>query len=218
VTLNFSVPAGWGRATLDELASLVTDGDHNPPRRVEAGVPHLTAKNVKRWRLILEGCSFVDDAGYAQTSARYSPAAGDLIVTCVGTIGETAVVPPGLKFSADRNLAAVRLHPGGLLPEMLQIILNAPPWSTWLRSASGSTAQPHLYLGSLRMLPVPVPPLALQRHIVAKIAETLSNVDALELTVDAARRHADRLRAAILRAAFDGRLVAPEKPARAPAA
>ena len=48
--------AGWAWHRLQDVASLVTDGDHNPPPRVSIGVPHLTAKNVKRGHLNLAGC------------------------------------------------------------------------------------------------------------------------------------------------------------------
>jgi type I restriction enzyme S subunit len=68
-----ALPAGWLWATVDSIAALVTDGDHNPPKRVEYGIPHLTAKNVKQWSFDTTGCTFVSDAGFEQTRARYEP-------------------------------------------------------------------------------------------------------------------------------------------------
>jgi type I restriction enzyme S subunit len=107
------LPEGWCWATIEQVSSLVTDGDHNPPKRTDEGVPHLTAKSVKGLTLTLDGCSFLSAEGFEKTRSRYEPVEGDLIVTCVGTVGECAIVPPGLVFSADRNLAAVRLLPHG---------------------------------------------------------------------------------------------------------
>ncbi len=57
---------------------------------------------------------------------RSSPLAGDLIVTCVGTVGETAIVPEGITFSADRNLAGIRLVSKSIVNRMLQYVLNSP--------------------------------------------------------------------------------------------
>ena len=44
---------------LDAVASMITDGDHRPPPRVASGVPHLTAKHVRKGRLMFDGCTFV---------------------------------------------------------------------------------------------------------------------------------------------------------------
>jgi type I restriction enzyme S subunit len=82
------LPAAWTRTTIASIALLVTDGDHNPPKRVPVGVPHLTAKNVTGWTFDMRGCSFVSPEGFAQTKARYHPKAGDVIITCVGRLEE----------------------------------------------------------------------------------------------------------------------------------
>jgi len=200
------VPAAWASARLAELANLVTDGDHRPPKRVPSGIPHLTAKNVRGGRFDLTGCSFVDDAGFAQTRSRYEPIAGDVIVTCVGTIGRVAVVPEGLTFSADRNLAAVRLRPV-VEPQFAKLVLGSPAIQNWMAEASGSTAQPHLYLRDLRSIVVPVAPVEEQQRIVAEVDRQMSFLNACERTIDAGLERSAALRRTVLKAAFEGRLV-----------
>jgi type I restriction enzyme, S subunit len=201
------LPEGWSWATIEQISSLVTDGDHNPPKRTSEGVPHLTAKNVKRWTLTLEGCSFVSAAGYEKTRSRYDPVEGDLIVTCVGTVGECALVPPRLVFSADRNLAAVRLVPLGALTKYVLYFLSSPQTQTTIRRASGSTAQPHLYLTAFRAFAVPLPPRDEQVRIVDEIETLLSVERSTSDIVNGSRVRADRLRQSILKWAFEGRLV-----------
>lgn len=209
------VPAAWASARLAELANLVTDGDHRPPKRVPSGIPHLTAKNVRGGRFDLTGCSFVDDAGFAQTRSRYEPIAGDVIVTCVGTIGRVAVVPEGLTFSADRNLAAVRLKPV-VEPQFAKLALGSPAIQNWMAEASGSTAQPHLYLRDLRSIVVPVAPVEEQQRIVTEVERQFSFLDACERAVDTGLARAAATRRSVLKAAFEGRLV-PQDPSDEPA-
>jgi type I restriction enzyme, S subunit len=199
-----SVPLGWACATVDQLADLVTDGDHNPPPRQEAGVPHLTAKNIKNWSVVLEGSTFISEADAQRVFSRYRPQARDLIVTCVGTVGRTAIVPPDTYFSPDRNLAAVRVVEGGIDVRYLNFAISAPDQQDRIANASGSTAQPHLYLSDLKALPVALPPLAEQARIVAEVERRLSVVDQLEATITANLRRATRLRQSILAAAFSG--------------
>jgi type I restriction enzyme, S subunit len=210
------LPEGWVWTTVEQLAALVTDGDHNPPKRVPDRVPHLTAKHIKNGHIILEGCTYITEEDFERTRSRFEPRPGDLIITCVGTVGETAIVPENLVFSADRNLAGVRLTPGGIVNKMLYFVLSSSTWQTRITQASGSTAQPHLYLGDLRALPVPLAPLAEQHRIVAELERRLSVIAELEAVITADLKRVERLRQSILNRAFEGKLV-PQDPKDEPA-
>jgi type I restriction enzyme S subunit len=59
----------------------------------------------------------------------------------------------------------------------------------------------------LAMLDVPLPPMPEQRRIVAEVEALLSQVDACGTTLSNTVRHCARLRQAILKWAFEGKLV-----------
>ncbi|WP_411847432.1 restriction endonuclease subunit S [Roseibacillus persicicus] len=200
------LPKDWEWASLDQLSEFVTDGDHNPPKRQSSGIPHLTAKHVKNGTVTTEKCTFVSEEGFEQTRSRYEPRAHDVLVTCVGTIGEVALVPERLVFSADRNLAAARLTEDGALPKFVTFALNEPKVAKFLREGSGSTAQPHLYLRDLRKTPIPLPPLPEQRRIVARIEEIFSRLDAGVAALHHAKAQLQRYRQSVLAAAVTGQL------------
>lgn len=63
----------------------------------------------------------------------------------------------------------------------------------------------------------PLPPLAEQRRIVAEVERRLSVIAAMDAAVAANLKRAERLRQAILKRAFEGRLV-PQEPSDEPAA
>jgi type I restriction enzyme S subunit len=204
------LPDSWCWANLEEIAVLVTDGDHNPPKRVTSGIPHLTAKNIREWEIHFDDCSYISHGDYQRVRSRYQPREDDVIVTTVGTIGRTAIVPTGSIFSADRNLAAIRLVPGGLLPQILQYILNTIQWQRAMEQASGSSAQPHLYLNDLRAIAIPLIPIDEQREIVRRVEALFKLADAIEKRVAAAQARADKLTQSILAKAFRGELVPTE--------
>lgn len=203
------VPEGWALLSVDQVCEFVTDGDHNPPKRQPDGVPHLTAKNVLSGRLDFSDVTFISPEDFVRVRQRYQPAPDDVVVTCVGTIGRVAVVPDGCVFSPDRNLAGLRPLPG-ILPQYLAAVMETPQLQVLMRDASGSTAQPHLYLGDLRRLPVPIPPLEVQELIVAGLRERMKQVRDGETLLARARFGAAQLRTAVLRDAFTGVLAEPD--------
>jgi restriction endonuclease S subunit len=190
------LPAEWAWGTLDEVSLLVVDGDHNPPKRVTSGIPHLTAKNIKRGKVVIEGSTFVSEEGYKQTSARYTPIVGDILITCVGTVGEVAVSNETNLVSIDRNIAAVRLREP-LSPKYLEFALTSPKLAQLMRSVSGSTAQPHLYLKDIRALPIPIPPPLEGIEILRRVSEALTAADDAEKQLEAVATDAARLKQSI---------------------
>lgn len=194
-------------ALVEQISNLVTDGDHNPPKRTESGVPHLTAKNIREWRVDPTDCTYISKADSVRVFKRYLPKPGDVIVTCVGTIGRTAIVPEGFEFSPDRNLAAIRLMHGMLDAKYVQIALESPDYQKRLRGASGATAQPHLYLADIRALLIPLPPSGEQSRIVVETDRRLSLISEAEHQVEANAKRAERLRQSILANAFSGKML-----------
>lgn len=68
--------------------------------------------------------------------------------------------------------------------------------------------QPNLNLGLVKKVEVPFAPLNEQRRIVAKIEELFSDLDAGVATLELAKANLKRYRAAVLKAAVEGRLTA----------
>lgn len=74
-------------------------------------------------------------------------------------------------------------------------------------AASSKSGLDTVSLFNVSALVVPVPPLAEQHRIVAKLERRLSMAQEVESTVAASLRRAERLRQSILKQAFAGRLV-----------
>ena len=62
-------------------------------------------------------------------------------------------------------------------------------------------------MGAISEHMIPLPPLPEQHRIVAEVERRLSVVAAMEATVATSLAHASRLRQAVLKRAFEGRLV-----------
>lgn len=144
-----------GAVRLGTIAD-ITDGIHGSPEWVDdRGVTYLSAKCVK------DNCIALGDAGQisaAQDSAnpRTRARIDDVLITTVGTIGNSAVVCPAvLPANMDRHLGIVRLHPG-IDPYYLSTFLNSRygRFQT-LREATGNV-QLNLFIDKMKTLLIPV--------------------------------------------------------------
>ncbi len=119
----------------------------------------------------------------------------------------------------ERNTPAI--FESNMMRLRLTILVDPTYVETYLRSVDGrrrliSNAKWAVNQASINQTDVgqtiiPLPPLAEQRRIVAEVERLLSVVTALEATVTANLKRAERLRQSILKRAFEGKLVAQDE-------
>jgi type I restriction enzyme S subunit len=180
------------------LFKVITDGDHQPPPKADEGVAFLTIGNITTGRLDFAGCRLVPQA-YFQSLAPYrTPAKGDILYTVVGaTYGRPAVVETDRNFCVQRHIAI--LKPVEAMSVRFLVTLLASPliYDQASRSTTGS-AQPTIALRPLRNFLVPLPPLAEQHRIVAKVEVLMTLCDQLEASLTATAATRRRLLDALL--------------------
>ena len=94
---------------------------------------------------------------------------------------------------------------------------NSPAGSLQVLNLASSTSGLYtLSVSKVSDIPLPLPPMAEQRRIVAEVERRLSVIQQSEIVVDASLTRAHRLRQSILKQAFSGQLV-PQDPDDEPA-
>jgi type I restriction enzyme S subunit len=147
--------------------------------------------------------------------------AGDLLIVegngSVTDIGRSAIWRGEIEDCVHQNhIIRVRFF-GGLSPEYMEAFINSPLGQNYMRKVASSTSGLHtLSVAKVRSITIPLPPVTEQAAIVEAVNEKLSQIDALEAEVERGLRRAGRLRQAILKAAFEGKLV-PQDPNDEPA-
>lgn len=114
-----------------------------------------------------------------------------LIARTGGTIGKSYLVSD---VSVEAVFASylIRVIPNdAILPLYLKVFADSPLYWSQLRAASAGTGQPNVNGKALAGLVLPLPPLAEQQRIVAKVDELLALCD--ELEAQQARRNAVRI-------------------------
>ncbi|WKV73497.1 hypothetical protein AW27_019400 [Streptomyces sp. PCS3-D2] len=185
--------------------SVLRDGTHQPPPRVDLGVPLLTARNVSSGQLRLTELDThvsEDDAKILEKSLRMM--AGDVLLSVKGTIGACAVAPAGFPRSVlDRNVALLRPLPE-YSSEWLAFVLRSTGLQDQMRISVTAAAQPGLPLGVIRELRVPDVPPNEQEGRVDRMSARCREIDQV---VDRVKRKGSLLserRQALITAAVTG--------------
>ncbi len=179
-SVPFVIPPSWKWCRLSSLFNAVTDGDHLPPPKSDEGTAFLTIGNITTGTLDFEGCRFVPDSYYRGLADFRHPIRGDILYTVVGaTYGRPALVETDRPFCVQRHIAILK-PPQSVDVGFLMAVLRSPLAYDQASASTTGTAQPTIPLGSLRNFLAPLPPLAEQRRIVAKVDELMALVDKFE--------------------------------------
>jgi type I restriction enzyme S subunit len=169
-------------------------------------IPWVTSTLVNQDQ-ITAAREFVTDLALKETSIKLMPV-GTLLVAMYGE-GQTRGRCSELSIEATTNqaCAAIVLNPdSGCLPEYLKLFFAASYEANRRLSAGG--VQPNLSVGIIKELDVPLPSIDVQQVVVSETARQLDAIDQLTQQLSGVSRRGQRLRSAILAAAFSGKLAA----------
>ncbi|MBL9180533.1 MAG: restriction endonuclease subunit S [Verrucomicrobiaceae bacterium] len=105
---------------------------------------------------------------------------GEILLCVVGSIGKLGIVPDSWA-GANIARAVARIKPiPDVLRDYLLLVLQDKSVQHYFTSTTRTLAQPTLNVGMIEQTPIPVPPLAEQKRIVAKVDELMALCDRLE--------------------------------------
>lgn len=170
----------------DVLKERVTYGIVQPGSHDLSGVPIVRAGDIGRGLIKAENPKRVSESLESKYS-RTRLVGGEVLLSLVGTVGESAVVPLGLAgWNVARAVGVLR--PDRVSADWLHICLQSEYVQQQLREKLNTTVQATLNLQDLAKVAIPVPSQDEQRAI----AEVLGAIDdkiaanqAISLTTDA---------------------------------
>ena len=201
----FDFPPSWEYALFDDvfvIVSGVTKG-----QRVSATeateIPYLRVANVQRGYLDL---AVIKTITVKQSDAtRYSLRSGDILMTEGGDwdkLGRAAIWSEQIQPCIHQNhIFRVRPPSRDILPEWVTTYVNSRLGRSFFEEASKQTTNlASINMTELRGFPIPLPPLAEQHRIVAKVDELMGLCDQLE----AAKAEREQCRDSLVAASLQG--------------
>jgi len=146
-------------------------------------LPYLRVANVKRGEIDINAMKEVEIG--VDEIERYSLKAGDVLMTEGGDwdkVGRAAVWNAELPICLHQNhVFRARLRSVEFMPVWFERYFNSPIGRAYFEGAAKQTTNlASINMRQVRSCPVPIPPLAEQKRIVAKVDELMALCDTLE--------------------------------------
>ena len=187
---------------LGEVCETISDCPHTTAKDEGAGIPLIRTPNVGFTRLMLAGVHRVSEEVYKQRTKRAVPLPGDLIFAREAPAGNVAVIQSGEKVCLGQRTVLLRLRKGCFSDYIAYSMLQPESQKILIQRSTGSTVA-HVNVCDIKTFPIHIPPLAVQRQIVARLDAAKARAEKLEFKALEGVAVCETMRKAILKEAFD---------------
>jgi type I restriction enzyme S subunit len=192
-----TIASHWERIYLAELAEIQNGFPFDSKSFTHGeGTPLIRIRDIMR--------GWTDNNYSGQFDEAFLVKAGDLLI---GMDGEfNAAIWSGSDGLLNQRVCRVLLRSKNFSEKFLFLCLQ--PYLNAINAETSSVTVKHLSSRTVADIPLPLPPLAEQHRIVAKIEELFSELDQGVASLKTAREQLKVYRQSLLKIAFDGKLTA----------
>ena len=180
--IPFEIPESW------EWVRIKTIFDVCSARRVHekdwrtSGIPFYRAREIGKLadNGFVDNDLFIDQQLYDEFSQSGVPKEGDLMITAVGTLGKVYIVKEGEIFYYKDGSVLCMENKWRINPQYAKYVIESPVFINQYIGESQGTTVATLTMVRVNQYLFPLPPLAEQKRIVAKIEEVFKEIDKLK--------------------------------------
>ena len=224
--IPFEIPENWAWCRLNSICDYLHRG--KSPVYSDKKILPVMAQKCNQWdKIYTEKCLFADPKTIEKYTAEQYLQVGDVIINSTGggTVGRTGFVEEYVfseydKFVADSHVTVVRSNKNTNSKYVYYFLITPLIQRGIEERCSGSTNQIELGTETIKNYLFPLPPLAEQKRIVAKLEQVLPLAEeygAAQEQLDKLNKELpEALKKSILQEAIQGKLV-PQNPKDEPA-
>ena len=174
-----------GKYPEDTLLNLcnIIDYRGKTPKKVERGLPFITAKNVKMHHMTLEPLEYISKETYDKVMVRGFPKEGDVVFTTEAPLGNVCRIPHfNTEFYIGQRIVTMQTEE--LNPTYLEYALSAEEFiRKYMGNSSGSTVI-GIRVRLLEQLTIQVPPRGLQDEFAIFVEQVDKSKVAVQKALD----------------------------------
>jgi type I restriction enzyme S subunit len=196
-----SESADWGTKRLKDLTTKIGSGS-TPSGGKESyqasGVPLIRSMNVHFGGFVRQGLAFLNDE-QAEKLKNVAVKADDVLLNITGaSIGRVATAPRNMEGARVNQHVCIIRPTSEITPQFLELFLASPVVQNLIETIQVGGTREALTKAMIEQFEIPVPSIAEQRRIVAKVDQLMALVDELERQQEASREKATKLLDAIV--------------------
>ena len=166
--IPFEIPNSWAWRRLGSIATVQSSKRVFEKDYVAEGIPFFRSKEIgdlyRGEEIHLQ--LFITKEHYDRLKREYGvPKPGDILITSVGTIGNSWICDGREFYYKDGNITQICANPY-LSSQYIQLFINSPLFIEQAQSTVSGTAYNALTIIKLKNMLIPVPPLSEQHRIV----------------------------------------------------
>ena len=193
--------ADWETRKLKELTTKMGSGSTPSGGKEsyqETGVPLIRSMNVHFGGFVRHGLAFLNDE-QAEKLRNVTVKADDVLLNITGaSIGRVATAPKDMEGARVNQHVCILRPTAEIIPPFLELFLASPVVQNLIDDVQVGATREALTKAMIEQFEIPVPSLAEQRRIVAKVEQLMALVDALETQLAASRSTATNLLSALV--------------------
>jgi type I restriction enzyme S subunit len=187
----FSVPPSWAWIRMGDICRPISSGSTPSSElfQYDEGIPFLKVYNIRNQEVDFDyKKQFVSAKHHAEKMRRSTLVPGDVVMNIVGPpLGKVAIIPDAFP---EWNCNQAIVFFGLIAPVSSQYIYTFLKEGSFLKNIAliGTAGQDNISVTKSKNIAVPLPPLAEQHRIVAKVDQLMALCDQLKTQLSQARQ------------------------------
>lgn len=168
--IPFDIPESWKWCRLSDVID-VRDGTHDSPKYVPVGIPLVTSKNLVNGVIDYGNVKYITQEDADKINVRSMVDNDDILFAMIGSIGNPVLVKKDREFCIKNMALFKRFANTDISMRYVYWFLFYAQYK--LKKEASGGVQSFISLSRFREYLIPLPPVAEQNRIVAKLEEIL---------------------------------------------
>ena len=194
----------WEKKKLGEVYNFI-DYRGVTPNKLKEGIPLITAKNVRMGYIDYSVRDFISESDYKKRQSRGIAHKGDILFTTEAPLGFSAIADLDVFSTGQRVIVFQQFkNEKNICNPFFNWCFQSIEFQRMIKeNATGLTAT-GIKASRLKEIKIPLPPLSVQKEIVARLDKLFENVKRLEANYKQIIANCDELKKSILKKTFEG--------------